>query len=120
MYSDDLAKSPHMARIAGSVYRDVDASAFYMDQQGLPSPMMRESILYRMHGSGRDPRIKPMELFEEAYTSSNAMVRIYRVLQVSDESKEWRAARGIECSFEECYSPLLAPLVKQQRKAFGA
>jgi len=52
MYSDDLAKSPHMARIAGSVYRDVDATAFYMDQQGLPSPMMRESILYRMHGAG--------------------------------------------------------------------
>ena len=32
MYGDDLAKSPHMARIAGSVYDDINPAEFYFDQ----------------------------------------------------------------------------------------
>eukprot|EP01047_Picozoa_sp_COSAG01_P137792 COSAG01_NODE_68359_length_264_cov_0.733333_1_plen_50_part_01 len=28
-YGDDLAKMPHMARIAGSVFDDIDASAYH-------------------------------------------------------------------------------------------
>ena len=40
MYSDDLAKSPHMARIGASVYGDrigCAAADFYMDNKGHPS-----------------------------------------------------------------------------------
>merc|ERR1719240_1126496 len=52
MYADDLAKSPHMARIGSSVYGDrigCDASHFYMDHNGTPSSCMRDSLLWRMH-----------------------------------------------------------------------
>jgi len=117
MYSDDLAKSPHMARIAGSVYSDVDPKSFYLDQQGNPSPMMNESVLWRMHGFRYDHRVKPLNLFEEAYTSTHKMVRIFKVRDVSHESKQWRANRGIECSHEECYPPALS-LILQQKKSF--
>jgi len=115
MYSDDLAKSPHMARIAGSVYDDIKPTEFYLDQQGNPSDMMKESILWRMHGFKYDPRVRKMQLFEEAYTSTNKMVRIYKVLQVSRKSKDWRAAQGIECSRKECYPPALQAVLQQKR-----
>ena len=94
MYSDDLAKSPHMARIAGSVYGAVQPQKFYMDAQGNPSEMMKESILWRMHGHKYDPRVAPLEKFAEAYTTTNRMVRIYKVLGVSKKSKDWRAENG--------------------------
>ena len=36
-------------------------------------------------------------------------VRIYKVLDISTESKAWRAAKGIECAQgTECYPPALA------------
>merc|ERR1719412_1388452 len=46
-HGDDLAKSPHMARIANSVYSDVcpgdpTCRAFAVDQKGVPTPMMSE------------------------------------------------------------------------------
>ena len=91
---DDLAKSPHMARIAGSVYGAVQPQKFYMDAQGNPSEMMKESILWRMHGHKYDPRVAPLEKFAEAYTTTNRMVRIYKVLGVSKKSKDWRAEHG--------------------------
>ena len=111
MYADDLAKSPHMARIGTSVYGDrigCHASQFYMERDGTPSDCMRESILWRMHQQRFDETIEPLELFEEAYTTKHRMVRIYKVLKVSEESKAWRAAKGIECASEECYPPELA------------
>lgn len=52
MYSDDVAKSPHMARIGASVYGDrigCDASEFFMTREGVPSDCMRESLLWRLH-----------------------------------------------------------------------
>merc|ERR1719382_1441814 len=52
---DDLAKSPHMARIANSVYRDTcpgdpTCSSFGMDREGNPTEMMEASLLWKMHG----------------------------------------------------------------------
>ena len=44
----DIAKSPHMARIGGSVYKDVDARSFYMDRQGNPSEMMEKSLVFNL------------------------------------------------------------------------
>ena len=29
---DDVAKSPHMARIGGSVYKDINPNEFYIDR----------------------------------------------------------------------------------------
>jgi dolichyl-diphosphooligosaccharide--protein glycosyltransferase len=114
-YSDDLAKSPHMARIGTSVYGDrigCHASEFYMDRDGQPSDCMRESILWRMHGWRFDTTVTKMELFEEAYTTKHRMVRIFKVLDVSEESKAWRKARGIECASQECYPPALQPTLQ--------
>ena len=49
MYGDDIAKSPHMARIGGSVYSDVDPNTFFVDGEGKPSPVMEESLLWKLH-----------------------------------------------------------------------
>ena len=56
-----------------------------------------------------DPDEPELKHFEEAYTSSNKMVRIYKVSDVSEESKSWRAQKGVECASMECYPPALAP-----------
>mmetsp|Transcript_18892 Transcript_18892/g.25991 ORF Transcript_18892/g.25991 Transcript_18892/m.25991 type:complete len:967 (-) Transcript_18892:158-3058(-) len=93
---DDLAKSPHLARIANSVYRDhcpgdPTCRAFgMMDRQGTPSPMMERSFLYKLHSSMLRPGVKadPTK-FQEVYRSKYGKVRIYKILGVSQESKEW-------------------------------
>ena len=36
------------------------------------------------------------------------------MLQVDEASKAWRAAKGIECSKEECYPEALRPVLKQK------
>ena len=111
MYADDLAKSPHMARIGTSVYADrigCHAKEFFMERDGTPSDCMRESLLYRMHNHGIDPSVPQLTHFEEAYTSTNRMVRVFKVRDVSEESKQWRAAKGVECASMECYPPALA------------
>eukprot|EP00982_Pelagococcus_subviridis_P014179 31311-Pelagococcus_subviridis.AAC.10 len=87
MHGDDLAKAPHMARIAGSVYPDVRQEGFYVDERGNPSDTMRESLLYRLHSYGRDTEIEPLEHYEEVYQSKHSMVRIWKVLDVDVESK---------------------------------
>ena len=78
MSADDLAKSAHMARIAGSVYADIDPKAFRFEAGGAPSAMMRESLLWRLHHHRYDPREPPLRLFEEAYTTTHRMVRIFK------------------------------------------
>jgi dolichyl-diphosphooligosaccharide--protein glycosyltransferase len=95
---DDLAKSPHLARIANSVYRDhcpddPTCRGFgFVDRQGTPSNMMRRSLLYNLHGH----RIKPdvvvsPDRFVEVYKSKYGKVRIYKISGVSEESKQWVA-----------------------------
>ena len=127
MYSDDLAKSPHMARIGASVYGDrigCAASEFYLDRQGVPSACMKESILWRMHHARFDLDEPKLSLFEESYTTTHRMVRIFKVLDVAADSKEWRAAKGVECASQECYPPALRPTLElkesfQQIHGFG-
>jgi dolichyl-diphosphooligosaccharide--protein glycosyltransferase len=94
---DDLAKSPHMARIASSVYSDVcvdDPSCrnfgFYAERK--PTPSMAASMLYKMHSNGVVPGVTlNSKLFKEVHTSKYGLVRIYQVLNISTESKEWLA-----------------------------
>ena len=65
--SDDLAKSPHMARIGNSVYDDICPGDPTCQQYGFmqsrypggqpePTPMMAESLLYKLHSAGIAPR----------------------------------------------------------------
>jgi dolichyl-diphosphooligosaccharide--protein glycosyltransferase len=93
---DDLAKSPHLARIANSVYRDhcpgdVTCRAFgFVDRQGTPSPMMERSFLYKLHSNGVRPGVRadPAK-FSEVYRTKYGKVRIYKILGVSRKSKAW-------------------------------
>ena len=94
---DDLAKSPHLARIANSVYRehcpdDPTCRAFGMSRQGMPSPMMSQSFLFKLHSHNIRPGVTaPADKFEEVYRSKYGKVRIYKLKGVSEESKRWVA-----------------------------
>mmetsp|Transcript_116294 Transcript_116294/g.217716 ORF Transcript_116294/g.217716 Transcript_116294/m.217716 type:complete len:223 (+) Transcript_116294:2-670(+) len=101
---DDLAKSPHMARIANSVYPDVcpgdpACRQFGFDREGNPTKMMTESTLFKLHSHNQRENVTANpDMYEEAYTSTHNLVRIFRVLNVSQESKEWAAdPRNRQC-----------------------
>jgi dolichyl-diphosphooligosaccharide---protein glycosyltransferase len=93
---DDLAKSPHLARIANSVYRDhcpndPTCRAFgVIDRQGTPSPMMRRSLLFNLHSNLIRPDVTvSSDMFVEVFRSKYGKVRIYEIVGVSLESKNW-------------------------------
>lgn len=95
---DDLAKSPHLARIANSVYRhmcpkDPTCRAFgFIDQHGTPSKMMKKSFLYNLHSHNIRPGVTAdPKKFKEVYRSRYGKVRIYKLLGVSRASKDWVA-----------------------------
>jgi len=88
---DDLAKSPHLARIGNSVYpghcSDPTCSQFGFLQDRTPTPMMAQSLLYKLcQGVGVNETY-----FKHAYSSKYGKVKIYRVQQVSKRSKDWIA-----------------------------
>ena len=95
-FVDFLFQSPHLARIANSVYRehcprDPSCRAFgVIDSKGTPSPMMKRSLLYQLHGHKirEGVEVNP-DQFEEVYRSKYGKVRIYKVIGVSEESKAW-------------------------------
>ena len=112
MYGDDLAKSPHMARIAGSVFSDVNASGFrFLDKERTPSDDMRASMLYHLHSHGFEPNVDEPEFYEEVFTSTNNMARVYKVKDVSEESRAYADAN-------HAYPPALDDVLKQMRN-FG-
>ena len=85
-----------MARIGNSVYRDICPddptcrSFGFTDRQGTPTPMMAESLLYKLHSHQQRPGVAAdPTLFREAYTSRFNKVRIFKVLKVSKTSKQW-------------------------------
>merc|ERR1712166_1433253 len=97
---DDLAKSPHMARIGNSVFNDIcpgdpTCSMFgFTDQQMTPTPMMEKSLLYRLHSGNQysKPGVTvDAELFENVFNSKYGKVRIWKVLNVDEDSKAWVA-----------------------------
>jgi dolichyl-diphosphooligosaccharide--protein glycosyltransferase len=96
---DDLAKSPHMARISASVFPSLCPGdplchnfGFYEHNgQHVPTPRMANCVLFKMsqHGSG-GVEVNP-ELFREVYTSRYGKLRIFEVLNVDQESRAWLA-----------------------------
>jgi hypothetical protein len=60
MGGDDFTKSPHMARIGASVFKDFKANEFYIDRQGRPSRMMRESLVYNLVLNRFDKSVPPI------------------------------------------------------------
>ena len=93
---DDLAKSPHMARIGNSVYHDIchepTCSEFGFYRGGIPTPMMRKSLLYKLTQFGYKPDVKVNpKRFEHVFTSKYGKVRIFKIVGVSKKSKRWIA-----------------------------
>eukprot|EP01006_Ploeotia_vitrea_P025441 TRINITY_DN58306_c0_g1_i1.p1 TRINITY_DN58306_c0_g1~~TRINITY_DN58306_c0_g1_i1.p1 ORF type:complete len:968 (+),score=-64.39 TRINITY_DN58306_c0_g1_i1:305-2905(+) len=95
---DDLAKSPHMARIANSVFNDVcpgdpTCSHFgFYNRQLDPTPSMAESLLYKLSVFHQRPGVQVDEkLFSLVYQSKYGKVRIYKVHNVHKGSKQHTA-----------------------------
>jgi len=93
---DDLAKSPHMARIGNSVFDDIcpgdpTCRKFgFVNSQMRPTPMMAESLLYKLHSNRMVPGVEvDPQLFREVFISKYHKVRIYEVVGVSKKSKNW-------------------------------
>jgi dolichyl-diphosphooligosaccharide--protein glycosyltransferase len=91
--SDDMAKSPHLFRIGASIGQKggtVDMMdihrKFGVDRQGRPTPMMANSLLFKLvsfqGGVSEDH-------FEEVFTTKYRKVRIYKVVDVDMESRKW-------------------------------
>merc|ERR1712008_471936 len=91
MHGDDVAKSPHMARISGSVYSDINPQIFGMMGEGQPSPMMAESVIYNLVNYRLNPDVQslPANTFKEVFTSKHRLIRIYKVGRVSKASKKY-------------------------------
>jgi dolichyl-diphosphooligosaccharide--protein glycosyltransferase len=97
--NDDLGKSPHMARIGNSVYRghcpnDPLCSQFTFHRPNYedPTPMMRNSLLYNAVSHNVKPGVRmDPKYFTEAFTSKHGLVRIFKVVNVSQETKAWIA-----------------------------
>jgi len=94
---DDLSKSPHMARIGSSVYPDICPNdplcrnfGFHSDRS--PTPSMAASMLYKMHRHGLEAnvRVNPA-YFEDVFSSKYGLLRIFKILNVSQESRTWLA-----------------------------
>jgi dolichyl-diphosphooligosaccharide--protein glycosyltransferase len=98
----DLAKAGHMARIAHSVHRDFcptndpTCNAYDFEDGDLkrPTKRMRGSLLYSLglHGNSQFPNVTaPPELFTEVFRSQRGMLRVFKVENVSEESRQWLA-----------------------------
>lgn len=93
---DDLAKSPHMARIGNSVYPDICpgdptcAHFGFYNRQLDPTPSMAESLLYKLSMFHQKPGVTVDEKkFKLVFQSKYGKVRIYKVMGVNEESKAY-------------------------------
>ena len=92
---DDLGKSIHMARIGNSIYRNICKSATCDDfgfagSYSHPTPLMKKSLLYNMID---ETALKKLDskYFTLAYKTKYGLMSIFKVNNVSQESKEWLA-----------------------------
>ena len=101
-----------MARISTSVYDDVcpndpTCERFGFDQNG-PTQMMQNSMVYKMvkHGFTEQGKVVSVDkrLFKEVHTSEHGLARVFKVMNVSDESKEW-ISQNRECDGGGWYCP---------------
>jgi len=93
---DDLAKSPHMARIGNSVYHDIcpgdpTCSQFGFYAGGKPTKMMEQCLLYKMVRHGQQGVIVDPKKFRHVFDSKFGKVRIFKIVRVSQKSKKWIA-----------------------------
>merc|ERR1712046_466506 len=93
---DDLAKSPHLARIGNSVFPDhcgdddpkCTKFGFYSDHS-TPTPMMKKSLRYNLVSNGQHGAKVHPQLFQEVHMTKYGLMRVYKVMNVSQERKDW-------------------------------
>merc|ERR1712083_770748 len=79
----DLRISTHFARIGNSIFPDIcgdedpTCTKYGFMHGGLPTDMMKASFVYKAVKHGQDTK--------------HRMIRIYKILNVSQESKDWVA-----------------------------
>jgi dolichyl-diphosphooligosaccharide--protein glycosyltransferase len=96
---DDLAKMPHVARIASSVYDgicdgDQICRAFSFNPRGnsAPHPKVKQSLLFNlvMHKRHQDAKLDT-RYFEEVFSSKYGLLRVFKVKNVDMKSRAWLA-----------------------------
>ena len=61
-----------------------------MQRGGQPSEQLADSLLYKLHSNGLQPGVSAdPNRWKEVFRSKYGKVRIYKILSVSKESKEW-------------------------------
>jgi dolichyl-diphosphooligosaccharide--protein glycosyltransferase len=128
-HGDDMGKSPHLARIGNSVFPDHCGDddplckKYSFSRDGSPTPMMAESFLYKAVNHNVQPGVTlNKKYWKEVHTTKFGLMRVFKVLNVSKESKEWVA----EQSNRVCdapgswycvgqYPPALKPLIAKRR-----
>merc|ERR1711972_1118219 len=91
--NDDLGISTHFARIGNSAFPDHcgDTDPF-CNKFAMGTPMMRKSLVYTLYKHECESGVKANQhLFEEVYNSPRNELRIFKVLNISQESKDWVA-----------------------------
>jgi len=124
---DDMGKSPHLARIANSVFPDVcgnddpTCNKFGFYQGGEPTPMMAQSFLYKAVMHNLEDGIRLAETrFQEVHTTKHGLMRVFKVVNVSAESKEWISKNRV-CDAPGSwycvgqYPPALQPLIAKRK-----
>lgn len=86
-----------MARIGSSVFpficpKDPLCTKFGFHRDGSPTPSMAASLLYKLHSHGLQAGVTAdTKLWQEVYRSKYGLVRIYKVLGISQKSRQWAA-----------------------------
>jgi len=124
----DLRISTHFARIGNSIFPDIcgdddpTCSRYGFMAGGEPSKMMRESFVYKAVKHGRDGIKLSSKRFEHVHDTKYGMIRIFKVLNVSQESKDWVAnPANRKCDAPGSwycvgqYPPALAPLIAMRK-----
>merc|ERR1712137_1047920 len=131
-HSDDIAKSPHLARIGNSVFTDHFGDSdpmcmkfgFEHGDRNRPTPMMKQSLLYNLvaHNKGGKANSR---YFQEVFTSKYGLLRVFKVMNISQESKDWVAdPKNRICDAPGSwycpgqYPPAIRGLI-EQRKSFS-
>mmetsp|Transcript_83651 Transcript_83651/g.194503 ORF Transcript_83651/g.194503 Transcript_83651/m.194503 type:complete len:825 (-) Transcript_83651:179-2653(-) len=128
-HGDDMGKSPHLARIGNSVFPDhcgdedplCQKFSFYND--GSPTPMMAASFLYKAVNHNVKSGVKlSSKYWKEVHTTQYGLMRVYKVLNVSQESKTWIAdPMNLVCDAPGSwycvgqYPPALKPLIAKRK-----
>jgi hypothetical protein len=60
-----------------------------MEKDGKPSPLMKQSLLYQLTFYRIQNKEPEPEFYKEAYTTSNNMVRIYKVKDSEQFRQPW-------------------------------